>query len=102
MRLCALMTTLALAAAAQRPTVGWSSGPTPWLIYGTAWKKGNTTRLALEALQQGFRAFDTCLLYTSDAADEEDSVDLGGRRIIKKKKTNDTHAYNWEAGNALY
>ena len=26
-----------------------------------------------------------CLLYTSDAADEEDSVDLGGRRIIKKK-----------------
>eukprot|EP00658_Telonema_sp_P-2_P021833 TRINITY_DN18703_c0_g1_i1.p1 TRINITY_DN18703_c0_g1~~TRINITY_DN18703_c0_g1_i1.p1 ORF type:complete len:224 (-),score=21.96 TRINITY_DN18703_c0_g1_i1:38-709(-) len=29
-----------------------------------------------------------CLLYTSDAADEEDSVDLGGRRIIKKKKHN--------------
>eukprot|EP00658_Telonema_sp_P-2_P005834 TRINITY_DN121_c0_g3_i2.p1 TRINITY_DN121_c0_g3~~TRINITY_DN121_c0_g3_i2.p1 ORF type:complete len:235 (+),score=77.21 TRINITY_DN121_c0_g3_i2:60-764(+) len=28
----------------------------------------------------------TCLLYTSDAADEEDSVDLGGRRIIKKKQ----------------
>ena len=27
-----------------------------------------------------------CLLYTSDAADEEDSVDLCGRRIIKKKK----------------
>ena len=27
-----------------------------------------------------------CLLYTSDAADEEDSVDLGGRRIIKKKQ----------------
>src|SRR5674536_318096 len=24
-------------------------------------------------------------LYTSDAADEEDSVDLGGRRVIKKK-----------------
>ena len=29
---------------------------------------------------------NACLLYTSDAADEEDSVDLGGRRIIKKKK----------------
>src|SRR5664280_3727240 len=29
---------------------------------------------------------EDCLLYTSDAADEEDSVDLGGRRIIKKKK----------------
>eukprot|EP00656_Telonema_subtile_P024455 TRINITY_DN26690_c0_g1_i3.p3 TRINITY_DN26690_c0_g1~~TRINITY_DN26690_c0_g1_i3.p3 ORF type:complete len:106 (+),score=1.88 TRINITY_DN26690_c0_g1_i3:891-1208(+) len=27
-----------------------------------------------------------CLLYTSDAADEEDSVDLGGCRVIKKKK----------------
>ena len=26
----------------------------------------------------------TCLLYTSDAADERSSVDLGGRRIIKK------------------
>ena len=28
---------------------------------------------------------DGCLLYTSDAADERSSVDLGGRRIIKKK-----------------
>ena len=32
----------------------------------------------------------TCLLYTSDAADERSSVDLGGRRIIKKKKKKDT------------
>src|SRR5665213_3891315 len=30
--------------------------------------------------------FDTCLLYTSDAADDLLCVDLGGRRIIKKKK----------------
>ena len=29
---------------------------------------------------------ETCLLYTSDAADELDGVDIGGRRIIKKKK----------------
>ena len=29
----------------------------------------------------------SCLLYTSDAADERSSVDLGGRRIIKKKNT---------------
>src|SRR5678816_4881308 len=29
---------------------------------------------------------NSCLLYTSDAADERSSVDLGGRRIIKKKK----------------
>ena len=28
----------------------------------------------------------TCLLYTSDAADERSSVDLGGRRIINTKK----------------
>ena len=32
-----------------------------------------------------------CLLYTSDAADERSSVDLGGRRILKKKK-NDKYA----------
>ena len=31
-----------------------------------------------------------CLLYTSDAADERSSVDLGGRRIIKKKITPST------------
>src|SRR5674536_16659 len=36
--------------------------------------------------EQGDALAQTCLLYTSDAADEEDSVDLGGRRIIKKKK----------------
>ena len=34
---------------------------------------------------QGFTP--ACLLYTSDAADERSSVDLGGRRIIKKKNT---------------
>ena len=33
-----------------------------------------------------------CLLYTSDAADERSSVDLGGRRIIKKKK----YRQKWE------
>ena len=33
-----------------------------------------------------FRCLGTCLLYTSDAADEEDSVDLRGRRLIKQKK----------------
>ena len=31
-----------------------------------------------------------CLLYTSDAADERSSVDLGGRRIIKKKNDQTT------------
>mgnify|MGYP007068773498 CR=1 FL=1 len=31
-------------------------------------------------------AYNSCLLYTSDAADDLLCVDLGGRRIIKKKK----------------
>src|SRR5678816_4265422 len=34
--------------------------------------------VAKRALEAGFK---TCLLYTSDAADERSSVDLGGRRI---------------------
>ena len=36
---------------------------------------------------QAVEHVDDCLLYTSDAADERSSVDLGGRRIIKKKKS---------------
>src|SRR5678810_887791 len=39
------------------------------------------TVLTASAVINEFRA---CLLYTSDAADERSSVDLGGRRIIKK------------------
>ena len=35
-----------------------------------------------------------CLLYTSDAADERSSVDLGGRRIIKKKN-NEVRQAQW-------
>src|SRR5664280_3696914 len=50
----------------------------------------NTSRLLGKAQSKPINAdrtrHITCLLYTSDAADEEDSVDLGGRRIIKKKK----------------
>ena len=37
--------------------------------------------------------YTTCLLYTSDAADEEDSGDTGGRRIIKKKKQWETQTW---------
>ena len=36
-----------------------------------------------------FGVAEACLLYTSDAADERSSVDLGGRRIIKKKNRDD-------------
>ena len=42
---------------------------------------------ATELLVDGDGHSLNCLLYTSDAADERSSVDLGGRRIIKKKKT---------------
>src|SRR5665811_1079683 len=40
------------------------------------------TDYAQELLEQ----VHTCLLYTSDAADDLTRVDLGGRRIIKEKK----------------
>ena len=30
------------------------------------------------------KEYNNCLLYTSDAADDMQCVDLGGRRIIKK------------------
>ena len=41
---------------------------------------------ASEADLLSLMLYGSCLLYTSDAADERSSVDLGGRRIIKKKK----------------
>ena len=37
---------------------------------------------------------DTCLLYTSDAADDLLCVDLGGRRIIKKKNNKKKNKHN--------
>src|SRR5664279_4066865 len=42
---------------------------------------GVTLRRLLDGGRSPLRR--ACLLYTSDAADEEDSVDLGGRRILK-------------------
>src|SRR5450756_711760 len=45
---------------------------------------GGDERLDQDAVPDG-RALG-CLLYTSDAADDLLCVDLGGRRIIKKKK----------------
>ena len=35
-------------------------------------------------IQESYWSTSTCLLYTSDAADDLLCVDLGGRRIIKK------------------
>mgnify|MGYP003380324194 CR=1 FL=1 len=42
-------------------------------------------RLPTAAVSTSAATLYVCLLYTSDAADERSSVDLGGRRIIKKK-----------------
>ena len=42
--------------------------------------------ISLSSLENKYWRWCPCLLYTSDAADEGLGVDLGGRRIIKKKK----------------
>ena len=60
----------------------WYASPFPFMF-----DFGMFKGLPARAIHLGFAlllAFLVCLLYTSDAADEEDSVDLGGRRIIKK------------------
>ena len=43
--------------------------------------------MALDSHRLKLPSTSTCLLYTSDAADDSLRVDLGGRRIIKKAKT---------------
>mgnify|MGYP007112062165 CR=1 FL=1 len=43
----------------------------------------------IERIRSGVKVsqlYYTCLLYTSDAADDLLCVDLGGRRVIKKKQ----------------
>src|SRR5664279_6383585 len=58
----------------------------PWVVRGHqvhgSGHRDRRRRLLLGA-RPAHPQLDLCLLYTSDAADEEDSVDLGGRRIIK-------------------
>ena len=46
----------------------------------------NASEDKILGLKRGADDYMTCLLYTSDAADDLLCVDLGGRRIIKKKK----------------
>src|SRR5678815_4080814 len=59
----------------------------PILTYGCeAWALTTKTKSKIQACEMRvLRSIKGCLLYTSDAADERSSVDLGGRRIIKKK-----------------
>ena len=48
---------------------------------------GRTIAFRIEIPGKGRSIWNNrCLLYTSDAADDLLCVDLGGRRIIKKKK----------------
>src|SRR5678815_459957 len=55
-------------------------------IEGTTAQLGVPNKFFGDWLSQHHGSLLSCLLYTSDAADERSSVDLGGRRIIKKKK----------------
>ena len=50
------------------------------------WEVNCTSKQILTESESNPDKFKDCLLYTSDAADERSSVDLGGRRIIKNTK----------------
>ena len=60
-----------------------------WHYINVTLDSDNFQQLTLE-FYKGSSKPNSCLLYTSDAADELDGVDLGGRRIIKKNFFNDT------------
>ena len=60
--------------------------PVPGTGTSVWWETLQNPSLVFGIPEVGYR-LSNCLLYTSDAADERSSVDLGGRRIIKKKKT---------------
>ena len=70
-----------------RLVVGKSYGSTativPLVVAATPFI-GRMVESSLKEVDGG--VIEACLLYTSDAADEEDSGDLGGSRTIKKKK----------------
>ena len=66
---------------------GWSVWAARFPVADILRETGNDVHPPLYfALLHGWREISGCLLYTSDAADERSSVDLGGRRIIKKKR----------------
>jgi len=55
-------------------------------VFSTPYPESSWQIAWLHSLFGNAPAVATCLLYTSDAADDLLCVDLGGRRIIKKKK----------------
>src|SRR5450756_2385280 len=65
---------------AQSTAPTWSVGPVSRVTSVTR----DTARIGCYETERS-RMVCSCLLYTSDAADDLLCVDLGGRRIIKKK-----------------
>ena len=65
----------------------WNLGPSvSWPIFHAGAIRRNI-QVQTELQEQYLAAYEnTCLLYTSDAADDLRCVNLGGRRSIKKKK----------------
>ncbi|WP_410406684.1 conjugal transfer protein TrbA [Escherichia coli] len=61
-----------------------------WFLCGAIMSQGAALVVSIVAAAlpdvTSFDRFRSCLLYTSDAADDTPCVDLGGRRHIKKKK----------------
>src|SRR5450756_2958793 len=59
------------------------------IVKGISYDEGHYVVLTEDeikaALPKSTQTIEICLLYTSDAADDLLCVDLGGRRIIKKK-----------------
>ena len=68
--------------------LGYPSSERDWVVVGAS--PADMLDNGYQQVGRDFPVFlhpqtKDCLLYTSDAADERSSVDLGGRRIIKKK-----------------
>ena len=57
-----------------------------WVLFLMAGASRQQGDAILNLFYPDHERFWLCLLYTSDAADDLLCVDLGGRRIIKKKK----------------
>src|SRR5665648_1302769 len=73
-------------AAVKKPTPGISSRSSIFRFALAGNSLALIINLTCDSMPFKVACMCSCLLYTSDAAAEEDSVDLGGRRIIKKKK----------------
>src|SRR5450756_3185355 len=67
------------------PAVTLSKRVSGLIIIGSCWFMLAATRARRASSGDWECRYSSCLLYTSDAADDLLCVDLGGRRIIKKK-----------------